>query len=420
VLSAVVPAAALAATLPEVQGVFEVTDDVGRLEVRASSDSPITAIRASVLSPETREVLLVVDDFQLVDGQPERGVWQTPDTLKLPALGDYPVEVMVTDADGDQLPYPATGFLSYWITPLFESVTVSPTVVDLDHRTVTVAGQLLGRMPDTRALAPLGDAEIRVDTFYDFYPGRTDAEGRFSMDLTILAPTPIDVTYFPAPEHQTVRPASSEPVEVTVDVAPTRIIADVAPTSVNAGEEVVLSGRIEFQNAGAWHPYGGVTIEAQYVDSAFSVIVARDFLTSDADGRFQLTAVPFRSGYWVVEYAGIADYFHEPAVTVTPTVQVIQSSAITGFTASRQGRQVTVGGRLELSDPFVLPSAAIDIQYSRSGRDGWTTITTLTTEGEDHTFTGQVPFPGPGFLRAHFAGDSRDLPPATSDAVRVR
>ena len=55
----------MASTLPEVQLVGSVVDDLGRLEVRASSDSPIAEIRARVLSPQTGEQLLVVDDSSL-------------------------------------------------------------------------------------------------------------------------------------------------------------------------------------------------------------------------------------------------------------------------------------------------------------------------------------------------------------------
>jgi hypothetical protein len=410
------PAPAHAAEPPYVGLVGSVYEDLGRLEVRARSDSPVTQIRARILSPETGQVIVAVDDLQLVAGSAANGVWQTPDTLKLPALGDYPVEVEAIDADGDQWPWSQVGQLSYWILPFFEPLRVDPTIVDLEHRTVTVAGRLVGQTPDTRERRPLGGSEVRVGTDYDTTPVETDVDGRFSVALEIQAATHVSVLYYVSAADETIRGAHSDRIEVVVDKAATRITAQVDPPRVHAGEEVVVSGVLEYETAAGWRPYGAGVVDVRYEGTPIGG-PTWDVLTTDAQGRFSLTMAPPRSGTWGVTYFGIPGGFYEDTVTIMP-VQVVQSVAIADFTAARQGRQVTVGGRLAVSDAIALLGAPVDIEYSRSGRDGWTTVATLTTDGDERAFSGQVPYRGPGYWRAHFRGDGPDFPPALSDGVR--
>jgi hypothetical protein len=394
-----------------------VWDDLGRIQVSATSDSAITAITAHLYKQNPTVEVAAVDDFQLISGSADNGVWQTPDTVKLSELGEYDILLDLTDADGDR----GTSFsdtFRYLIAPVFDPLTVDPTTVDIDHRTSAVSGRLLGRWPDTRELKPLGGKPVILSTgSADDAHLVTDGEGRFSAVAEILGPSLISASYYQRPEDLTASPAGTVPVEVTVHKATTRLSVQVDRPVINAGEQVTLSGKLEYQTAAGWQPYGGVFVEALFITVTGNG-PSRDLAKTSSDGTYSLTLIPPISGSWRIEYDGRLDPYHGDTYA-TASVQVIQPVTIGDFSASRKGRQVAVRGRLQIPAWETPLSMDLDIEYSLTGQGGWAKVASLTAATTDGTFAGNVSAARMGYWRARYPGDGRDFPAAVSGTVRA-
>jgi hypothetical protein len=395
-----------------------VDDDLGVLQVSVTSAQAVTHLKAHVLSSDTGEEVASTEDFVLNSGTAEDGVWRTKDTFKLEHLGTYAVTIDVTAADGTQVTADRVGGLSYYARTVFEPLTSDPAAVDYAHRDVTVHGRLMTRSPGTRELSPFAGATVWVDYMvYDRNDNPTDnggaeahtgADGRFSFTRTLTGKADFDAYYSYENEFPYYIGGISDTLTVGVKQAPVRVTAAATPDTVDAGGQITVSGQATWKSPTGWRPLAGAVL---FLDAA----PGTPEVTTDADGHYSATVVPYVSTDVVVRYE-VQDPFMGDGASKPVKVTVVQPSAIRDFEAARgeEAGTVEVSGDLDFPGPESPGEATVDIQFSTDGTT-WHREATLPA---DHHFSGTITADQPGYWRAHYPGATM-FQPATSDAVHV-
>jgi hypothetical protein len=411
------PHTAYAADTPVVNWAGSVDDDLGVLQVSVTSAQEVTHLKAHVLSPDTGEEVASTEDFVLDSGTAEDGVWKTKDTFKLDHLGTYPVTIDVTAADGTQVTADRVGGLSYDAQTVFEPLTSDPPAVGYAHRDVTVHGRLMIRSPGTRELSPFAGATVwvaytaydRIDNPTDNGGGEahTDADGRFSYARTLTGKTDFDAYYSYENEFPYYIGGISDDLIVGVQQAPVHVTAAATPDTVDAGGQITVSGRATWKSPTGWQPLAGAVF---FLDGA----PGTPEVTTDADGRYSATVVPYVSTDLVVRYE-VRDPFVGDGASKPVKVTVVQPSVIRDFEATRgETGTVEVSGELDFPGPQSPGGATVDIEFSSDGTT-WRREATLSA---DHHFSGTITADQPGYWRAHYLG-ATIFQPATSDAAYV-
>ncbi|GAB3966310.1 hypothetical protein GCM10029978_031150 [Actinoallomurus acanthiterrae] len=404
---------AFAADQPVVNWANSDPNDLGTLEVSVTSAQDITHLKAHIISPSNGQEVAATEDFVLRSGTAKDGVWATRDTLKLDALGYYSVNVDATTADGSQAT--AAGSLSYYAQTVFDPLVADRSTVSYAHRDATIRSRLMSRSPATRQLTPFANAPMwlnvtdydRIGNPVDLDGGQlhTDADGRFSYSRSLKGKTDFYVYYPYANEFPGYLAGNTNTLVVDVHPSPVRVTATANPLRVNAGGQVAISGRATWKSPTGWQPLTGATftIGKQYPGQQ---------VTTDADGRYSATLVPYISDKLPVTYV-TQDPFMADAST-TADVIVAQPSAIREFGAERgdQAGTVTLTGNIDFPGPESPAEAQIHIEFSPDG----TTWTSKTTVSAVNGFSSTVEETRPGYWRARYLG-GRDFQPATSETV---
>jgi hypothetical protein len=250
--------AARASTSPKVGAGSSVTDN-GCLWAIAQCAVPVVSVRARLLTAD-RTTELVATDLALMPGESATdGRWESPPLTGIP-LGNHWVEVEATSEDG------GVGTVSrvcvLWITATV-AITVTPTVVDDDHRVVTVNGTAMGRHPLTGVVAPVAGKPVTIRCLYYPIP-LPDAppllivtsapDGSFTADLTLAGNALIQAEVGYSPWDTLMTYSVSPQIQVTTDIRSSRLTAEVADTGLNSGESTTVEGRLEGLADGQWRP----------------------------------------------------------------------------------------------------------------------------------------------------------------------
>jgi len=417
------PVAAQAATPPVVNWAHSVEGDLGTLEVAAEAEAGVTSLRAHIRKYGVEPDIAVVEEFVLVSGTVQDGVWRTPEPVQLTELGYYDVVVDVTDADGNVASGPSWGTLTYAVDTAFSPLRIDPPAVTYTDREVTVSGTLTGKRPDNRQIVPVPGGEVSVSSIEaEGQPKAvtTAADGSFSATLVMTGPGDAYAEF--GAEGYYMR-ATSEFTPIGVVPAESRITVETSAAEVNQGEPVTVSGQLTWLSPdNGWQPLAGAQIGVLTCSDSLGYCPGSEYPTTDAEGRYSLTLTPWGTGHFAVGFAS-DDPFIARAGAETPVV-VWEPASISDFTAARDAAgDVVAQGHMVFGYTTPWP-VEVEIQFKRAGSHRWTTVATEDNAEWDgsggYLFTATVDQPRKGHWRAFFAGRPDLFRPVTSEPVFVR
>lgn len=238
-----VPTTAQAAAGPESQYVSsEFEGNTGVLLVGIQSADGVSAVQADVKN-SAGEVIASRSSFWRYRGEPDSQsqVWATEEPFILPQMGDYPVDVRVTDTNGVTTTQKDAGTLSYVVVTYIDSVFVKPATATYEKRSVTVTGVLKGRQPGTMEIRRVPRAPISLLNS-EWQDTTTGPDGKFTADVPIADGDRnifVNFPYDPAlPYHLS---SSYDTPVITIKPRATKVTSVVTAKRVKAGESI-------------WHP----------------------------------------------------------------------------------------------------------------------------------------------------------------------
>lgn len=411
----------LASDQLEVRYAGSVSEDLGTLQISARSGADVKKITAHLISYATQTEVAEVrpNDFRLFSGTAQDGVWRTKKPLKLPTIGNYRIDVDVTDADGDHVRQQSAGDLAYYVVAQVGKLSVDRSSIDREHRDVEVQGTLYGRWP-TREVKPLAARKVDVDVDYWTQTAvSTDAHGRFRASVRLDNAAQIQAVYRMDGGTPVVLYGESEPVQIGVDQIPTRFTATVDETEIDYGQSVKLKVAVEQKTADGWVPLAGKSGGVLFGPDDYHTDVVGQFTTA-VDGTFTMDYQPWEGGYFQLALNTEDDPFLQASRGTSTVVHVHRASQFTAFTAGRSDiGQVHTEGVIDFPDGWSPGTILVDIQYSPEGTE-WTTVATDEAfwEGRGYAFAADVDRSAGGSYRAVFSGDDA-FQSATSQSIYV-
>jgi hypothetical protein len=420
---AAVPSVAYAATLPIVNWAGSVPDDLGRVQVSITAEAGVASIKAHIVSYVTQQEVAVVDTFALASGTAQDGIWATPDRLQLAELGTYRIDVEVTDNAGQQVTRQGAGELAYYAVTSFDEVTTDRSTVSYYHRDVTMSGRLRARLPATGELVVLSGFTVWVTaTTGGLAETTTGADGRFAASVHLDNAGEVYAFYAYDNARIGYQGSQTDFIHITISPAPTRITVVLSSTKVKAGQSVTVSGRLTWLSRDGWQPLANQQVGVLF---CFSQVYCNpvDYPFTDADGRYSVTTTPYSTGYFSVG-ATPNDPF-QAWVTNQADIIVLQPAVISDFTAARdEAGHVVASGHINFPGSFTPGSIPVQLQFSRTGTEGWTTKATFDAgswwDGTGYAFTATMDEPRSGYWRAFYAGTPDFFDSAVSAAIRVQ
>jgi hypothetical protein len=419
-----VAAPAHAATNPPV--VINATGDSvsGRITVTYAADAGLADVVAHVVDPTDGAEVAVVDDFAFTGGSQQYGYWESTSPLVLPRLGNYRLDIGITDNDGTHVDQQSAGWFYSAVQLSFAGLKMTGQVT-YANRDVTVSGQLLGTWPGGE-VKPVANWPIEVMTYrggpFDVV---TDAHGKFKALATIQDVDEFVYLYSGTVEDQPFYyQAYSDLGSVTVTQAPTRITLNLDRKKVLAGQSVTVTGQATWKSPTGWQPVPNayVVFSLCYPDGT-NCNPSLGNTTADAQGRFTATVVPLETGTIQAGTHNSDPFITSNTVTRKP-VTVLQLAQFTDFSALRDTpEQVTVEGHLDFPGPFTPGSIPVAIQFKAAG-GSWQTVSTIDiannpTNPEGISFTTSVASTSAGHWRATYAGRPDSFQSATSASVQL-
>jgi len=426
-----VPTAAQAAEGPEIQyATSEFEGNTGVLLVGIQSAAGVSEVQADV-KDSTGAVIASSSSFWRYRGEPDEEftVWATREPFILPRMGDYPVDVRVTDTNGVTTSRTDAGTLRYVVVTYIDSVTVKPPAATYEKRSVTVTGVLKGRLPGTMEIRRVPGARIDLlsSTWQDTTTG---ADGKFTAAVPITeGDRNIFVNYAGDAALPYYLSSSYDTPVVTIKPRATKVSAAVTAKRVKAGESITVSGTASWKTPDGWAPVSAGRINVSACDTLDNCN-SFDLVPVAADGTYTLTVTPFESttlrSYYVPPY--LADGRMDPYVATSRRdvpIVVLQKSSIPRFTASRESNgAVYLHGSVEFPGGHLTPGKIpVEFQFSETGTGDWLTI------GDDdqsywdgqggYEFEGRLTEPRSGWWRARYPGDPASFQASASKKIYV-
>ncbi|MFH8394649.1 hypothetical protein [Streptomyces sp. NPDC018036] len=391
--------------------------DTGFLTVAVSSDSPITEVSADLTELHgANPATVAVTGFTLVSGTPQDGVWRSPRMSGLPSYGTYDVTVGAEDSDGDSTTAAGVTTVDVEPKPVFADRSISPAVLDVEHKHVQLSGRISLFDPITGDTSPLAGKALSVVAEYS-YSAVTAADGSYAIDVAPrlngenATSVPVSLSFWIANPDGTNTYVLVDSKTLPVKVSPSRIRLDHAGAQIKFGAKASASGVVEYLYDGTWRPAKGVAVDMGYYATA----------TSGTGGRFTLTDpyMPYDDATYTVGTSRDS-YLADPYLTASHAqfkVDVINRTNIC-FCSSwiDEYSNLHVQGSMSASNGKVPPNHKLYLQQSADGRTGWKSLGWFTTKS-DGTFNldGYVAVPK-GYWRLYSAGSS-DYQPGYSNSV---
>lgn len=412
----VLPAVAHAASPPEVNWARSVSDDLGTLQVSATAEAGVTALRAHIVSYATGTDVAVVEDFVLTSGTTQDGIWRTPEPVQLEELGFYRVDVEVTDGAGQHVFSQSAGTFSYLVRTMFSPLHADPTTVTYSDRFVRVDGVLTGRMPANREIRPVPGVSVFVGGGVGQPVAVTTApDGSFTATVEMAGAGEVWAEFGGGSPYLR---ANAEPVEIAVLPAESKLSAWISESRVDAGESVTLSGRLKWRSPDGWRPLAGRQLGVSFCVSE-NYCPTSEYPVTDDNGRYRLTVTPWQTGFYRVAYPG-APFIARARTQVD--IVVLQLAEFADFTAARNDSgEVVARGHMQFGNftPWPIP---VHIQYKGPGDRSWATVATVENaewDGSGYAFSATVAAPRQGYWRAFYAGEPDFFPAVASEPVFV-
>jgi 5-hydroxyisourate hydrolase-like protein (transthyretin family) len=407
---------------------FAVGGDYGTLVVSAVGPSDIVSIRAHIATWVTNEEVAVSADFVLRSGTAQDGTWATAHPFLLASLGSYRVHVELTDADGTHVRQDNAGELFYGVVTSITDVTVNRTTVTYERRDVTLRGRLSGRWPGTGEIRPLEGRTVVVYADLTFFEATTGSDGSFTGTVRITREDDRVYAQYPVGSEPFFQSSISDFVPIAIRPRPTRFAVAVAPSTLDVGESVTVTGQLTWRTPAGWAPIPNVGMGVLFCISADNCPTSVDYPTTDADGRFSVTSQPFQTGQYQVGFSAVdnvtgnVDPFVAIAIKRSRTVVVFQPSEFSDFSAERDaGGDVLIKGHIQFTGNYTPAPVPVQIQFSRTGADGWRTVATVEAQwdGTGYGFPTTVAGRRAGYWRAFYAGTPQFFASAVSSVVFV-
>ncbi len=402
------------------------TPTPGVIAVSYAADAGVAAIVAHVVDPSVvpETEVATVTAFHFGGGTPTYGYWVSDNPVTLPHLGNYRLDIELTDNDGVHVAQQAAGWLYSFVQMSFADVTVGGKATYAD-RDVTVSGRLVGTWPDG-TVRPIEGQPVEVMTYLGGpFDTTSDRNGKFKVSVTIQAVDDFIYLYtLDSPDHPFYAQAYYDTSNVPVTQAPSRITMDADRTTVLAGETLTVTGQATWKSPRGWRPSPNqyVVFQLCYPDGTYCSFLGS--ATTDSQGRFTVTVTPWQSGL-----IKAVTYYYDPFISsdgaATIAVTVLQLARFTDFSAVRQSAdQVQVTGHLDFPGSFTPWPIPVEIQFSLSGTGAWHTQQTIDiannpTNPEGIFFQQSVQSDQAGYWRVYYAGVPTGFEAATSQVVQV-
>jgi len=397
------------------------SNELGTLLVSVTGTYDVTTITAHIVVWATEQEVALVDEFTLRSGTLKDGIWAS-DPILLDELGGYRVDVEVTDAAGHHVSRIAAGELNYGVVTSFVDVRLSPKTVTYTDREVTFSGRLVGVWPGTGAVGPIAGETVYVIPFPSpvIADAVTAADGSFSATVTISGVGDVRAEYGGDIFGRYLR-ANSEAVPGAINPADTHLSVSLSSSRVNYNEPCTVSGQLTWKSPSGWQPMPNALVAVFMCDPG-EFCFDQQFVTSDANGRYEATFSAFQTG---LVRAGFAP--EDPFLAWTSkstSIVVIQPTEMIDFTAVRdENGDVSVLGHLEFGGSSTPGTMPVKIQFSGSGSGPWRTVTVFDAaqwwDGTGFAFFATLDNFRSGYWRAVYEGTPTDYAPATSAVVFV-
>lgn len=394
------------------------SDNNGKIELYGlDSTSPISKISATVVDQSTGQNLTTVTNFRLVSGSNTAGNWETATRVQLGALGYYRLDLVITDAAGDVFSSVGTGsgFFWYAVKTSLRNVAVSSRTTTYQDRQVTMTGELVGQWPSSGVTTPLADVPVYISTPTDEDTSPvTDANGLFSGTETISREGSLQALEQFQPNLMA---SSSASFSIKIIPAATKLVLTLSSTRIAYGGTVTGSATLLWDSPTAgWQPMAGITVGAGGCNLPVGNGLQQ---TTDANGNITIPSYGPLTGTCTI---GAGHQSYDPYIATASahaTVTVIDPADFSDFSVTRpDAGDVTVSGHLQFPSAFTPGAPSADIQFSLTGKSGWTTVATGLSaqwDGTGYAFSTTVPSTMAGFWRATFA--SPGFTNATSSVV---
>ncbi|WP_460333344.1 hypothetical protein [Actinoallomurus acanthiterrae] len=380
-----------------------------QIEITALSGTDIATLVARLRLSGQTEVLATVDDFELVQGAGNNGVWRSRTAVTLPE-GRVAVDVEGTTVGGYHRTTTDAGVIDNGRDVTFSAFAVNPTTIDTEHEDVTITGQVIDP-------AAAGVPGLKISFHSPELPNNpigsttTDEQGlftfttRFTNSMHVYAVSTAGAMY---------RSAKSAQVMVGHVDLPTRLTIKAPVTRGIVGDTMVLTGRLERQSrSGEWAGLAGLPVLVTAHDGTGSPVR----VTTGPDGTFSVPVTQYSGTQWDARFPppGEGSRYADSGGT-TAYVAAQWRTTVTGFNAAPEpvGRGATVTARGQVlrrtgdggTEPAPYPTVAL--QFSPDGKT-WTTKNRLAFE-QDGAFTLTAKATQDGYWRAAVQDDGTYLP----------
>ncbi|MFG3012196.1 hypothetical protein ACGFZB_17380 [Streptomyces cinerochromogenes] len=401
---------------PTVKSAYSDQADWSVLDVRLNFSGEVGKLVATlrpVGSSATDTPVATITDFtKRYESSSWDAVWASQ-PIHLDTLGDYTVDIEATDGSGETTVQKDAGTLHYQKQPVFSGFAVTPAEPDIEHQTITAAGDMVVRDPSTRETEPLPGAS--VDLTFDGGSGKatavTDGAGHFAVPHQLT-----QAGWAFADYNGDLGFAASSWIDVRPKAAPTRMVLDQSSFHVTTGEKIKVTGTLQYQFGEEWKPLSGIPLEMDYKECSTCSPVDT---TTDANGRFSFVRTPYGSkSVYEIAFTSYTPFAQHSTADVTAAVTA--TTKFSAFTASLDKyAQLKVTGTLDLIGRDVNDQASVDIQYSANGKTNWTTKKTVKVGFGSQFTADKVPGYTDGYWRLRYAGSTtKDIKGTTSNSLR--
>jgi hypothetical protein len=389
----------------------------GKIALSLAAPTDIKDVKVSLYSVATQQTVATVADFTLTSGSAENGTWENRGRLQLPDLGSYRIDVSASDAGGDTLSTTGSGYFYYSVQTSMKDTTVDRRTVDYQHRSVTISGHLMGRWPGSGAVTPMGGLTVDVSSYFQYAEVTTAADGSFSATLPVtdIYQNSIQASYSYDPNHIFYNQSSSRSFPITLKQTATKIIETPSSRTVPfQGTVNSTSATLLWNSPEGWQPMAGKTLSS----NSFGDYVQ---LTTDADGNALFPATPpLWGGDYSILVGWTSDDPYLADAQANSTITVVQPAAFLSFEPTRtDAGTVAATGEMAFAGNLTPGMIPVNIQFSATGKGGWTTVATDPSaewDGQGYGFSATVPSTGAGYWRATFT-DAPQFQNAVSQVV---
>lgn len=375
----------------------------GKLDVSLAASSNVTSVEVSLFSEATQQTVATVKNFKLTSGTATDGVWEPKTRIQLPELGSYRIDVSAADEGGDTLSTTGSGYFYYAVQTNLDDASVDRTTVDYQNRSVTMSGHLMGKWPGTGDVAPLAGEEVDVSSYFQYGEATTAADGSWAVTLpfTDQYQNTIQAQFSYDPNNPFYSSSISRSIPIKIKQTATKLILTPSARRIPfQGTVSSTSATLLWDSPSGWEPLAGETLGS----NSFGGFAQE---TTDANGNAVFPATPSLWNDFTISAGWASDDIYLTDAEASSTITVVQPSAFESFTPARTDTStVAVTGDLGFS--FDVPGTIpVNIQFSATGKGGWTTVATVPNalwDGTGYGFSTTIPSSTAGFWRATFSG----------------